>query len=156
MRGKAPHVCWLNADDIILPDGLKTLFHVLETSNGIPAVYGRCWTIGNQGKRLFPYLTAPFWPRLLANYCLIAQPATLILREAWEGVGGLDESLDMALDYDLWWRLYMRYGRLRYVRKFVAATRMHADTKTVRKRKSHYIEAMEVIKRHRGRVPLKW
>ena len=155
-KGKAPFVCWLNADDRFLPNGLKRLLEALEACPDIPAAYGRCFTITREGHRVFPYVTAPFRPWLLASYCFIAQPATLIRRSAWEGIGGLDESLHMAPDYDLWWRLHVANGDLRYVRKFVAETRMHLKTKTAGRRKEHYIEAMKVVQRHTGRIPLKW
>jgi GT2 family glycosyltransferase len=51
---------------------------------------------------------------------MISQPATLIRRTAWEKVGGLDESLHMAMDYDLWWRLFRSGGPLGYVETDVA------------------------------------
>ena len=155
-RGKAPYVCWLNADDLLLPGGIKKLWKVLEASPEIPAAYGRCWTVTEEGHKICPFITAPFWPWLLANHCFIAQPATLIRRSAWENIGGLDENLHMALDYDLWWRLYRRNGKLKYVRKFIAATRMHFETKTSKRRKEHYTEAMEVVLRHTGKIPIKW
>lgn len=155
-RGKAPYVCWLNADDMFLPGGVKKLWKALEASPEIPAAYGRCWTVTAKAHKICPFITTPFWPRLLTNYCFIAQPATLIRRSIWESIGGLDENLHMALDYDLWWRLYRRNGKLKYVRKFVAATRMHFETKTSRKRKEHYTEAMEVVLRHTGKIPIKW
>jgi hypothetical protein len=34
--------------------------------------------------------------------------------------------------------------------------RVHAGTKTSTRRRDHYVEAMEVVRRHYGRVPLKW
>ena len=34
--------------------------------------------------------------------------------------------------------------------------REHAATKTRRNRALHYREAMQVVRRHNGRVPLKW
>ena len=155
-KGKAPYVCWLNADDQFLPNGLTTLWKALEESPAYPAAYGRCWTLNQKGNKILPYVTTPFWPRLFVNFCFICQPATLIRREAWESVGGLDENLHMALDYDLWWRLYRKHGKLQYVRKFVAGTIMHQETKTAIQRKEHYRESMEVVLRHTGRVPLKW
>ncbi|MBW1790631.1 MAG: glycosyltransferase, partial [Deltaproteobacteria bacterium] len=87
-RGNAPYVCWLNADDVFLPGGLAALVSALEASIKTPAVYGRCCTVNETGKRLFPYLTMPFWPFLLASFCFVAQPATLVRRSAWESVSG--------------------------------------------------------------------
>lgn len=155
-KGTAPYVCWLNSDDFFLPDGLRSLLDVMASSPGIPAVYGKCWNVSPTGHKTYPYPTAPFWPALLANYCFIAQPATLIRRSAWEKAGGLDVDLHMALDYELWWRLYRQGGRLKYVRKFIASNRRHAATKTTRQRERHYREAMLVVNRHYGKIPAKW
>lgn len=154
--GAAPYVCWLNSDDCFLAGGLKRLVAALDSSLESPAVYGRAWNVDVHGNKIRPYWTAPFSRRHLANRCFISQPATLIRRTAWETVGGLDESLRMAMDYDLWWRLYLQLGPLLYLDSFVAANRRHDDTKTTIHRKEHYREAMRLVKRYYGRVPLKW
>jgi GT2 family glycosyltransferase len=155
-KGSAPYVCWLNADDYFLPNGLNCLVESLENTPAAPAVYGRCWTVRPNGSKVGRYITAPFWPWLLANYCFICQPGTLIRRNAWESLGGLDENLHMAMDYDLWWRLFQKGGKLNYVKQFVAATTMHGETKTASQREAHYREAIEVVKKYTGRTPLKW
>jgi len=90
-----------------------------------------------------------------ALHC-ITKPGTLVSRSAWEAVGGLDERLRIAIDYDLWWRLYKRFAPLEFVDEFVALNRDHVDTKTNTQRQLHYREAMEIVRRHDGRVPLKW
>jgi GT2 family glycosyltransferase len=154
--GSAPYVCWLNSDDMFLPGGLQLLLSALSRSDGSPVAYGRCWTLNQRGRRFLPYVTMPFQPWLLKSYCFIAQPATLIRRSAWDAVNGLDGSLRMALDYDLWWRMYRKFGSFVYIRRFVAGSRMHRDTKTSRNRHEHYDEATRVLLRHTGRVPMKW
>jgi glycosyltransferase involved in cell wall biosynthesis len=154
--GNAPYVCWLNSDDVFLPGGLRLLLSALSGCHEPPVAYGRCWTLDERGRRFFPYVTAPFHPWILKNYCFIAQPAALIRRKAWDALGGLDGHLRMAMDYDLWWRLYRRFGPFRYIRRFVAGSRLHRDTKTSRNRSEHYDEAMRILVRHTGGVPLKW
>jgi GT2 family glycosyltransferase len=154
--GSAPYVCWLNSDDVFLPGGLRVLLSAFSACQEPPVAYGRCWTLNERGRRFLPYVTAPFCPWLLKNYCFIAQPATLIRRAAWESLGGLDSDLRMALDYDLWWRLYRRFGPFLYIRRFVAGSRMHRDTKTSRNRREHYDEAMDILLRNTGEVPIKW
>lgn len=80
----------------------------------------------------------------------------MIRRSAWEAVGGVDAKLHMAMDYDLWWRLFKSAGPLHFVDDFVAVNREHEDTKTKTQRRRHYREAMAVVHRHYGSVPLKW
>lgn len=155
-QGSAPYVCWLNADDTYLPDGLSRLLKCLEGDASIPAAYGRVWNTDEHGVRTSPYWTGRFSEWRLAQHCFISQPGTLMRRTVWEGVKGVDESLHLAMDYDLWWKILRRYGPLAYVREFVATNREHGMTKTASQRREHYLEAMAVVKRHTGRVPLKW
>jgi len=155
-RGRAPYVCWLNADDYYLTRGIETLIRALERAPEAPAAYGCCWTVTSSGRRAFRYPTLRFRPWVLANFCFICQPGTVIRRTAWESVGGLNEDLHVALDYDLWWRLYGAFGALEYTPEFVAAAVMHSETKTATKRREHYLEAMAVVRQHTGRTPLKW
>jgi GT2 family glycosyltransferase len=155
-RGTAPYVAWLNSDDWVLPGGLRKLVQALEAAPAAPAAYGRCWNVVDATGRRQPMWVEPFSERRLALRCIVSQPATLVRRSAWEAAGGLDEKLRMAMDYDLWWRLYRRAGPLQFLDDYVAVNREHEDTKTRNHRRLHYREAIEVVRRHYGRVPLKW
>jgi glycosyltransferase involved in cell wall biosynthesis len=155
-RGRAPYVCWLNSDDWLLPRGLARLLEELQNNLEAPAAYGRSWNfIQNNGKR-YPAWVEPFNEHRLALRCIISQPATLMRRTAWEAVGGVDGNLRMAMDYDLWWRLFKLSGPLRFVDDFVAVNREHVATKTKNNRRRHYREAIAVVRKHYGRVPIKW
>lgn len=155
-KGTAPYVCWLNSDDWFLPGGLKRLIASLEADAAAGMAYGRAWNYVESKARMAPVFVRPWSERLMAQLCIVSQPATVIRRAAWEGAGGVDESLHMALDYDLWWRLFKKHGPPAYVDEFVAVNREHGSTKTSTQRKRHYQEAMQVVKRHYGRIPLKW
>lgn len=102
--GSAPYVCWLNSDDLFLPSGLSNLIQELERHPESPAVYGRAWNLNEKTGIHKPVWVEPFSGRRMALRCIISQPATLIRRAAWEAIGGVDEALHMAMDYDLWWR----------------------------------------------------
>ncbi|WP_028749538.1 glycosyltransferase family 2 protein [Rhizobium mesoamericanum] len=155
-RGTAPYVCWLNSDDWFLPGGLNCLLRELESQKNAPAAYGRSWNfIEDTGKR-FPVWVEPFSERRLALRCIVSQPATLIRRSAWETAGGLDAGLHMVMDYDLWWKLFKKIGPLHYVNEFVAVNREHDLTKTRTLRRKHYSEAIAVVRKYHGSVPLKW
>jgi GT2 family glycosyltransferase len=156
-RGQAPFVCWLNSDDWLLPGALARLVDELERHPEAPMAYARVWNhdeaAGRQRRNLEVH---PFSERLMAQFNIVSQPATLIRRSAWEAVGGVDESLHMAMDYDLWWKLYKGFGPPRFVDAHLATNRRHADTKTTSQRRLHYREAMAVVRKYHGRVPLKW
>lgn len=155
-QGRAPYVCWLNSDDWLLPGSLAKLVAELAQHPEAPAVYGRAWNVVQATGRQYPVWVEPFNEHRLALRCIVSQPATLIRRSAWECVGGVDRNLHMAMDYDLWWRLFKQIGPLAFLDGFVAVNREHADTKTKTQRRCHYREAMAVVRKHYGRVPIKW
>jgi len=155
-KGTAPYVCWLNSDDWLLPSGLKTLLEALKKDENLPAAYGRSWDFDELSSKRKPSWVEPFKENRLALRCIISQPATLIRRAAWDTVGGVDPKLRMAMDYDLWWRLYKSFGPMQFVDTFVAVNRQHPDTKTNTARYLHYKEAISIVRRHHTHVPLKW
>ena len=154
--GCAPYVAWLNSDDLYLPGGLAALCAALGANPAAAMAYGRAWHVDADGRRKGPVWVRPFSERWLANACFICQPATLIRRSAWQAIAGVDAALTMAMDYDLWWRLYRQFGPPTMVDRDVAANREHADTKTGTRRRDHYTEAIAVVRKHYGRVPFKW
>ena len=155
-QGSAPYVCWLNSDDWFMPGGLQALVNALEAYPAAPAVYGRAWNVVQESGRRYPVWVEAFDERRLALRCIVSQPATLMRRSAWEAVGGADPALHMVMDYDLWWRLFKFAGPLQFIDTFVAVNRVHADTKTKTQRRRHYREAMAIVRKHYGSVPLKW
>ncbi len=155
-QGSAPLVCWLNSDDWLLPQGLVYLYRVLQQFPQAPAAYGRTWNFVEKNQSWRAIWVEPFSERRLALRCIISQPATLIRRSAWEAIGGVNKNLHLAIDYDLWWRLFKHFGQLHFVDRFIAVNRDHAATKTRTQRRLHYQEAIGVVRRHYGYTPLKW
>jgi glycosyltransferase involved in cell wall biosynthesis len=155
-NGNAPYVCWLNSDDCLLEGALRRLVDTLERRTGTPAAYGKVWSRVNLSGNEKPIFVEPFSEHRLAQRCIISQPGTLMTRAAWEAVSGVDENLNMAMDYDLWWRLYKKFGALIFLNEFVAVSRDHAETKTNLHRQLHYDEAIRIVREHYGRVPLRW
>jgi glycosyltransferase involved in cell wall biosynthesis len=154
--GSAPYIFWLNSDDWLLPNGLSKLVKILENDPFLPAAYGNVWNYVQDGNKKIPVWVEDFSERRLAIRCIASQPGALVRRSAWELVGGLDESMHMAFDYDLWWKLYKSFGELKHVDEFVAVNRDHANTKTNKYKKLHYVEAMRIVKKYYGSVPFKW
>jgi GT2 family glycosyltransferase len=154
--GTAPYVCWINSDDWFLSGGLSRLIRGIEQYPDVPAVYGRAWNILHKNGKQYPTWVEPFDEHRLAKRCIISQPATLIRRSAWEAIGGLDATLHMALDYDLWWRLFRKFGALQFIDNFIAMNRIHNNTKTNTEPRLHYQEAMNIVNKYYGSVPIKW
>jgi hypothetical protein len=80
--------------------------------------------------------------------CGIYSPAVFFTREAYEAVGGLDETLHMTMDYDLWLRIGKRFP-VRHVDDVWGIQRLHAEAKTMRR--DAWPERLAVSRRHGGR-----
>ena len=155
-QGHGKYIAWLNSDDYLCPGAFQALIETLEENPRAPFVYANVNNLSESSQRMSSVWVEPFSERRLAIRCIVSQPGTLIRRSCWEAIGGLDEDRYMAMDYDLWWRLYKTFGPPAYLNKTVAVNRDHKNTKTQRFRALHYKEAIEIVRSHHGRVPLKW
>ena len=155
-HGRAPLVCWLNSDDLFLPGGLSALVEAIESDISTAVTYGECLRVDERGRVIGRYRVAPLTTRALSRRSVIAQPASIIRREAWERMDGLDESLHLSPDYDLWWRLHKTGAHFNYIGANVAMARSHPATKTIRQASEMYAEAKLVVRRHHGSLPLIW
>ncbi|MCA9296235.1 MAG: glycosyltransferase family 2 protein [Phycisphaerales bacterium] len=63
--------------------------------------------------------------RDLARICFIRQPTVMIRRSALDAVGGYDETLPMAEDWDLYYRLLMKFGNNAVVPVDAALAHIH-------------------------------
>ncbi len=150
------YVCWLNSDDWFLPGAFVKTPVGRGGQSDAPMVYGRSLNHFDRDATEKEVWVEPFSEQRLALRCIISQPATLIRRTAWQKVQGVDPNLHMAMDYDLWWRLYKDVAPPVFVNDLVAVNRVHSDTKTKTQRALHYREAIHVVGKYHGRVPLKW
>ena len=148
-NGTAPYICWLNSDDLLMPNALSEMTQYLENHPDTPAVYGNAYHVDHNGVISGRYYTQLFSQNALAMRCIICQPAVLIRRSVWEQLGGLDESLNMSMDYDLWWRIYRKFGELDHIPNYVAKSRIHGATKTNSFRKLHYQESVGIVAKYR-------
>ncbi len=154
-RFRAEYVGWLNADDVLLPGALHRMASYLGEHPECVAVFGEADVIDEAGRVVGRFPTRPFTRRALARTSIICQPASLVRKSAWLAVGGLDDSLQMCLDYDLWWRL-CRIGPIGFLPEVLASSRDHVATKTRVSRDRLYAEAFAVLRRHLGYVPWRW
>jgi glycosyltransferase involved in cell wall biosynthesis len=145
----------LNADDVLFPDGAAALVEALSGDARAAAAYGEAVHIGPDDAVLAAYPTKPFDAAALIEECYICHPAAAVRRAAFEAVGGLDERLDVALDYDFWIRL-ARHAGFTHTGRLIAASRMHRGNKTLARRGQVYAEVFRVLRRHYRYIPYTW
>ena len=95
---------WVNSDDTLAPHALQTVGDFFAKNPDIGIMYGDADFIDGEGEFIgHCQHIEPFDRRRLLHYSdFIVQPAAFFRREVFEAVGGLDASLNWAMDYDFW------------------------------------------------------
>ncbi|MBF0353717.1 MAG: glycosyltransferase [Alphaproteobacteria bacterium] len=161
-RSQGEVMGYLGADDLHMPWTLSVVGEIFE---GCPEVQ---WittafpiTADDKGRiasaRFFPAPTAQsFWQgRYLPGFSWFAagwlqQESTFWRRSLWERAGGLDTSLKLAGDFDLWCR-FMKLSPPETIATPLAAFRRHGNQISSNQDQAYKAEALEAFKRHGGR-----
>lgn len=141
---------WLNADDAYAPDAVAEGVAALEEHRA-GLVYADVTRVDDDGvnpRRIRSRPTFDLWTELNLG-CGIYSPAVFFTREALESAGGIDESLHMTMDYDLWLRIGKRFP-VRHVDAVWGVQRMHAAAKT--SVSDFWPERLAVSRRQGGRL----
>jgi len=125
-------LCWLNSDDFYPPQTLATVARTLSKASGNFAMVGHCLKIFSDGRspvilegryqsriRMFE-----FWKGYQLH-----QPAIFWRREVFEKIGGLDERLNLIMDFDYWVRISEHFDFVN-VDRVLACTNYHEEAKT--------------------------
>lgn len=143
---------WLNADDAYEPQAVEQAVAVLQRT-GAALVYADVTRVNDDGdnpRRIRSRPNFDLWTELNLG-CGIYSPSVFFTREALELVGGLDESLHLTMDYDLWLRIGTRFP-VRYVDAVWAVQRIHDEAKSTRHYDDFWPERLTVSRRHGGRL----
>lgn len=131
-RSDARYFTWLGDDDLLAPGSLAATTRALDENPDAVLAFGWCDYIDAHDKVVFrsragrlAAATLTFGPNL------IPQPGSLMRYGAVVAVGGLDESVRLAMDLDLFLKLRRR-GRLVALPRTLASFRWHPDSATVR------------------------
>lgn len=146
-------LCWLNSDDKFSSDALKIVgqyFHdnaSCEWLAGSSIVFSgtKQFSIIKPGKLDFETLCN--WKENI-----IAQPSVFWKRALWEKVNGVDETLDMCMDFDLW----LKFSQVisgDIVSETLSYTRFHKKMKTHMRLYDSFVEQCLVLARY-GREDL--
>jgi glycosyltransferase involved in cell wall biosynthesis len=143
---------WLNGDDAYLPGAVaQGVQAVAETGAGL--VYADVERVNDDRvdpRRIRSRPNWNLWTELNDGNGIFS-PSVFFTRAAFEAVGGLDESLHLTMDYDLWLRIGKRFGA-RHVDAVWGVQRIHDEAKTIRQYDDFWPERIAVSRRHGGRL----
>jgi glycosyltransferase involved in cell wall biosynthesis len=129
-QAKGDILAWLNSDDLYLPGTLQTVAAFFRDNPDTALLYGDAHYCDSEGKIIGRYPTEGFDLNKLAYRNFFCQPSTFFRKTAYEAVGGLDDTLNFTMDYDL----FIRMGKqldCRYLPQFLSQYRLHETSKTI-------------------------
>lgn len=130
-RPGTTYFSWLGDDDLLAEGSLKAAVDALDHNQNASMVFGWCDYINLEGRVVFRNRAGRFAAWTIGwGPNLIPQPGCLFRLDDVVAVGGLDESVRLAMDLDLYLRLRRR-GRLLALPRTVASFRWHAGSATV-------------------------
>lgn len=135
---------WLNSDDFLLPGALENIARISEQSQGAAAWVGSCRRVNPDGKLLSMVIPRNLSQVGIADWSrqgFFYQPACFFSAQAWQDVGPLDESLQIAMDMDLWLRL-VDWGEFAVTDQVLAEAVIHPNAKTQQKRSTMQAETI--------------
>lgn len=145
-------VNWLGDDDLLEPDSLRSTVDALDHNPSAVVAFGSCRYIDEDDRELWISSAGRLAPWILSwGPDLIPQPGMLVRMDAWQEVGGVDESLRFAFDLDLLLKL-KRLGPFVRVSQVVSCFRWHGDSLTVSDRTESLRESEEARRRALGPV----
>ena len=106
-----------SSDDKLQPGAVNAAVEAFRTHPGTVMVYGDCYLTGEDRRAHKLWRSQPFDLDQLFWEFYIPFQATYVRRQVFLEVGGFDETMRVAQDYDLWMRLGGRFSAesLRYV-----------------------------------------
>jgi len=154
-RCKGPIFTFLNADDTYLSGAVRAAVVAFLAHPEAAVVYGDAWYTDEHNNIIRKYPVDPFSYERLGSLCHICQPASFLRADAYREAGMLDVDLHLTLDYELWLKISARHPFFK-ISQPLAYSRMWADNKTLSRRRTTFREVVQILRKHRGYVPLNW
>jgi glycosyltransferase involved in cell wall biosynthesis len=152
-RATGDVLCWLCSDDLLEPGCLSEVGSMFAIDPTLEVVYGDTLFIDASGAVTRKYRTLPFHRWLLlntANY--IPQPSTFWTRKLYEKVGGLDRTIQVSMDPELWLR-FSEVSRLRHVRRYWSRMRFYPEIKSLARKPENRALLRQLETRYLGNRP---
>jgi glycosyltransferase involved in cell wall biosynthesis len=141
-------IAWINSDDYYTTAAsLRPVVDAFDRDPLLDVVYGDGERVDVDGRPIGVFHAPPYTgvADLLANpLAFVLQPCLVFRRALFLDVGGLDETLHYAMDYDLWLRMFPAARATRHLDVVVASARYHADAKSVAALGPQILEACRI------------
>jgi len=123
-------IMWLNSDDLLTPGAVRIAVEALTKHPDVDVVYSDFWSLEGRPGRARRRKAWQVDLGELIKRNIIPQPTAFIRRRLLDRIGLVDESMHLAMDWDLWLRS-AQVARLLYLpRPALAVLRDHPEAKT--------------------------
>lgn len=129
-------LAWINSDDYYLPGALAAVLRRFGSQPELEFLVGAGDVVSLENTFLRHVPPLPMNATTMHEWKLdrwVMQQSCFWRRELWQRVGGVDESLHLLMDYDLWFR-FSKLTKAGRVDQTLAAMRYYPETKTMRHR----------------------
>jgi glycosyltransferase involved in cell wall biosynthesis len=124
-------LAWLNSDDYYEKDIFGEIARYFETDPACVFVYGDMTFVDREGRPLSRVTGDTLnYENLIACPDIVRQPSCFWRRTVVEECGGLDETLDLVMDFDFFLRVARRF-RLHYLSRNLSYYRYYAENKSL-------------------------
>jgi glycosyltransferase involved in cell wall biosynthesis len=149
LQAQGTIMAWINSDDFYMPGAFQAVCDVFQANQDVSLLYGDADYCDVHGDYIGRYPAAAFNIKRLAYFNFIPQPSTFFRKEAYEAVGGMDDSLRFVMDFDLACRICKQFN-CHYLPRQLSCYRLHDAAKTVREEGlfDNHDEALKVVMKH--------
>lgn len=129
-RATGDILCWLNSDDLFLPDALARVAETFAANEGSEIVSGYLYYIDEESRITeCPQVLTGSHRLARLGVVTVNQQATFFRKGLFDRVGGIDASLHCAMDMDLWCRFHTARANWVQIPQYLAAFRKHSAAK---------------------------
>ncbi|MFM2420351.1 MAG: hypothetical protein RL385_5074, partial [Pseudomonadota bacterium] len=128
-RSTGEIVAYLNSDDLLAKDAVAAAVDYLTRHPEVDLVYGNRIAIDEHGRLIYVRPSLPFGGGSPYSYIVVPQETCFWRRSVHDRVGGIDDQVRFAIDYDLFSRI-AHAGRVAHDGRIWGYFRRHPTSKT--------------------------
>ncbi len=143
----------LDSDDELMPNAIEKLLPVIDGDPGMCCVYGRHYKRNEDSQELSEAWHYPTFTRERMLYGMIVHHPRMFRKRDWSRVGGFDEILRNAVDYDFFQKLSER-GNLQSLDELLYKYTIHDKSTSIRQSKIQTSNTFKTMKNALQRMNL--
>ncbi|MGB2869565.1 MAG: glycosyltransferase family 2 protein [Bacteroidota bacterium] len=151
-RATGDIVAWINSDDYYEKNIFGAVTGFFESHSDCMLLYGDITFVDRQGRSLFSITGDTIdYERLVEYPDIVRQPSFFWRRELLEEIGGVDENLDLVMDYDFFLRAGKRH-KFHYLRNNLSYYRYYEENKSRSLARRQIVEIIRVYRKNQLRI----